>query len=285
MRERATFFAFVPTELSRFINMQVYTLFSGSSGNSVYVKDGNTEILIDAGKSAGAIEKSLSALNSSLKNIGAVFLTHEHTDHTVGLEIISKKHHIPVHMTEESYKKCANTSPYLSSCVKRHESRYCVRVGSLSVSSFEIPHDSAQNVGYIIENDSNERLGIATDMGYVTDEIQSALLGCSFAVIESNHDIGMLKSGPYPYFLKQRILSSGGHLCNEDCAALAVSLAGSGVRSITLAHLSRENNTPDKAFEVTRRALDTNGFRSVNLNVASPVSPVLVWQGEASPHN
>ena len=128
--------------------MQIYTLFSGSSGNSVYIKDGDTELLIDAGKSAGAIEKSLSALNSSLKNIEAVFLTHEHTDHTVGLEIISKKHHIPVHMTEESYNKLVSPSSFLYSCAKKHDSRYSVRIGSLTVTSFEIPHDSARNVGY-----------------------------------------------------------------------------------------------------------------------------------------
>jgi len=256
--------------------MQIYTLFSGSSGNSVYIKDGDTELLIDAGKSAGAIEKSLSALNSSLKNIEAVFLTHEHTDHTVGLEIISKKHHIPVHMTEESYNKLVSPSSFLYSCARKHDSRYSVRIGSLTVTSFEIPHDSARNVGYIIESDEGERFGLATDMGYVTEEIENALCGCSVAVIESNHDIKMLKSGPYPYFLKQRILSSGGHLCNDDCAVLAVNLARSGAKSITLAHLSCENNSPDKAFEVTRALLDASGFSSVELKVASPVESVPV---------
>ena len=113
-------------------------------------------------------------------------------------------------------------------------------------------------------------------MGYVTEEIENALCGCSVAIIESNHDIKMLKNGPYPYFLKQRILSSSGHLCNEDCASLAVNLARSGAQSITLAHLSRENNTPDKAFAVTRCALDKNGFSSVELKVSSPVEAVSV---------
>ena len=256
--------------------MQIYTLFSGSTGNSVYVRDGSTELLIDAGKSAGAIEKSLSALNSSLKNIEAVFLTHEHTDHTVGLEIMSKKHHVPVHMTEKSYDKLVSPSSFLHSCAKKHPTHYSVKSGSLTVSSFEIPHDSAKNVGYIIESDDGERFGLATDMGYVTEEIENALCGCSVAIIESNHDIKMLKNGPYPYFLKQRILSSSGHLCNEDCASLAVNLARSGAKSITLAHLSRENNTPDKAFAVTRRALDENGFLSVELKVSSPVEAVSV---------
>ncbi len=256
--------------------MQIYTLFSGSSGNCVYVKDKNTEILIDAGKSAGAIEKSLTALNSSLYNIKGIFLTHEHTDHTVGLEIISKKHHVPVHMTCPSYEKIVPHSAFLPSCAKKHDIRYEAEIGSLKIRSFEIPHDSMMNVGYIVENDEGERFGLATDMGHVTEEIENSLMGCNYAVIESNHDISMLRSGPYPYFLKERILSDRGHLSNECCAALALKLAKEGTSFITLAHLSKENNTPDKAFLVTRKALDDGGFSSVKLNVASPASSTLV---------
>lgn len=250
--------------------MIIYTLFSGSSGNCVYVKDKNTEILIDAGKSAGAIEKSLAALNSSLYGIKAIFLTHEHTDHTAGLEIISKKHHVPIHITNPSYKALSSLT-YLPSCARRHEIRYEATVGSLKIRSFEIPHDSNQNVGYVIENEDGEKLGIATDIGHLTEEILSSLTGCNYAIIESNHDTGMLKSGPYPLFLKQRILSDRGHLCNEECARLALHLAKSGVKAIALAHLSRENNTPDKALSVTKNALSDEGFSSIDLKVASPV--------------
>lgn len=256
--------------------MQIYTLFSGSSGNCVYIKDKNTEILIDAGKSAGAIEKSLTALASSLRNIDGIFLTHEHTDHTVGLEIISKKYHVPVHITSPSYDKCVPRDSYLCSCAKCHEVRYEYTLGSLKIHSFVIPHDSMQNVGYIVENDEGEKFGIATDMGHITVEIENELIGCDYAVIESNHDKAMLKSGTYPYFLKQRILSDNGHLCNEECARLALLLAHSGTKAITLAHLSRENNTPDKAFSATRTALNDGGCPLVELNIASPVLTVCV---------
>ncbi|MBQ9743916.1 MAG: MBL fold metallo-hydrolase [Clostridia bacterium] len=251
--------------------MQIYTLFSGSSGNCVYIKDRGTELLIDAGKSAGAIEKSLTALNSSLSNIDAIFLTHEHADHTVGLEIISKKYRIPVHITAPSYDRMVSPTSSLCACAWRREVHYSTRIGSLTVTSFEIPHDSMQNVGYIIENEEGEKFGVATDMGHITEEILSYLSGCHYAIIESNHDTGMVKSGPYPYFLKQRILSDRGHLCNEECSRLAIFLAERGTRALTLAHLSRENNTPDKALSVTRQALDTAGFFSVELNVASPI--------------
>ena len=255
--------------------MQIYTLFSGSSGNCVYVKDKNTEILIDAGKSAGAIEKSLTALNSSLYGIKAIFLTHEHSDHTAGLEIISKKHHVPVHITEPSYKYLSSLT-YLPSCAKRHDIRYETQVGSLRIRSFEIPHDSYQNVGYVIENEEGEKLGIATDMGHITEEILSSLIGCNYAIIESNHDTGMVKSGPYPFFLKERILSDRGHLCNEECARLALHLAENGVKAIALAHLSRENNTPERAFSVTQSALCEGGFSHIDLKVASPVIPTCI---------
>ena len=249
--------------------MQVYTLFSGSSGNSIYIKDQKTEILIDAGKSAQAIEKSLFSLGTSIDNIDAILLTHEHSDHFVGLEILSKKHHIPVHMTEKSYKKAVYQGSFVSQCAKMHETHYELEIGSLKISSFEIPHDSAQNVGYIVRG-SDEIFGIATDIGYVTGEIVESLSQCERIILESNHDKYMLISGKYPEFLKQRILSNGGHLSNDDASRLACTLAKNGVKSITLAHLSRENNTPTLAHDTMREALDLNGYVDVRVGVADP---------------
>jgi phosphoribosyl 1,2-cyclic phosphodiesterase len=249
--------------------MIAYTLFSGSTGNCIYIKNGRDEILVDAGKSAGAIEKSLTALGTTLKNIDAIFVTHEHSDHTSGLEIISKKYHIPIHISAPSYPKVAYQGSFVSQCAKEHESHYEVSVGSLTVSSFEIPHDSAQNLGFIIKSE-NDILGIATDIGHVTDEIKERLCGCKTAIIESNHDKFMLVAGKYPEFLKHRILSERGHLANEDSAELCLHLARNGTSSITLAHLSRENNSPMIAHQVTRAHLDKHDFSEVALNVAMP---------------
>lgn len=255
--------------------IEAYTLFSGSSGNCIYVKNGKDEILIDAGKSAGAIEKSLSFLGSSLKNISAIFVTHEHSDHTSGLEIISKKYHIPIHITSPSYDRVAYQGSFASQCARRHEVRYEEGIGSLLVRSFEIPHDSAQNVGYIIEAEG-ERLGIATDMGHITDEIKGSLCGCKTAIIESNHDKFLLVAGPYPEFLKHRILADTGHLANEDSVELSLFLAKNGTENITLAHLSKENNAPEIAFSAHREGLDRHGFSSVEVNVARPCEIVKV---------
>ena len=249
--------------------MIAYTLFSGSTGNCIYVKNGRDEILVDAGKSAGAIEKSLTALGTTLKNIDAIFVTHEHSDHTSGLEIISKKYHIPIHISAQSYPKVAYQGSFVSQCAKEHESHYEVSVGSLTVSSFEIPHDSAQNLGFVIKSE-DDILGVATDIGHVTDEIKERLCGCKTAIIESNHDKFMLVAGKYPEFLKHRILSERGHLANEDSAELCLHLARNGTSSITLAHLSRENNSPMIAHQVTRAHLDKHDFSEVALNVAMP---------------
>ena len=131
-------------------------------------------------------------------------------------------------------------------------------------------------MGYIITTKDNESFGIATDMGHVTDEIKTALCGCETAIIESNHDKFLLVAGPYPEFLKHRILSDRGHLANEDSADLALHLARNGTKSITLAHLSKENNSPEIAHSVTRETLDRHGFKDIELNVAMPSSIVRI---------
>ena len=249
--------------------LEAYTLFSGSSGNCILICDENTCILIDAGKSQRAIQTALCSLNKSLDNISAIFLTHEHKDHTHGLEVISKNYKIPVHITYPSYSDLVKEDTCLCRCSQVHDVIYEVRCGSLSIKSFPIPHDSAQNVGYIISN-GRETIGIATDMGYVTERIATELSFCQRVIIESNHDIEMVKKGPYPKFLKDRILSNHGHLSNEICAKLCVYLAECGVYQITLAHLSRENNTPSLAYDTSRVALDKADKKEVILKVASP---------------
>lgn len=254
--------------------IEAYALYSGSSGNSIYVKYGKTEILFDVGKSATKIEKSLNNLGTSLKNISDIFITHEHSDHTCGLEVISKKYNIPVHFTAPSYKEFVKEKTFLSKCAFSHDVIYEKTVGDVSIKSFEIPHDAKQNVGYIIKTE-NDVFGIATDIGHITDEMISALSECEKIIIESNHDINMLKTGIYPDYLKRRILSSTGHLSNDDCASLVCTLAKNGVKSFTLAHLSEENNTRDTAFNTVSGGLIRNGyFEKVELKVASPTVTV-----------
>lgn len=251
-----------------------YTLFSGSSGNCTYVTSGKTEILIDAGKSCLAIEKALNALGTSLSGISDIFVTHEHSDHTCGLEVISKKYNIPVHFAYPSYDKAVKGGTYLKRSAVRHEVIFEKTIGNVTVTSFEVPHDSMQNLGYII-SDGEDVFGSATDMGHVTESLANELIKCRCALIEANHDKKMLNEGPYPQFLKDRILSPYGHLSNENCARLACYLADNGVKCITLGHLSKENNLPKIALDTVTNLLNANNL-SVDLSVALPEESVLL---------
>lgn len=248
--------------------MKVDVLFSGSRGNCTLIRDGETEILIDCGKSARAVCTALRGAGTDIKNISAIFITHEHSDHTSALEIVCRSNSFPVHVTEKSAARLA-----LCECIAKnlviHKEEYSEEVGSLKIRSFPLPHDSAANVGYIIEGADGDRLGFATDMGHVTEVCARNLTGCRRIIVEANHDVQMLMEGRYPAVLKRRILSKKGHLSNEDCADFVARLAASGCRLFALAHLSPENNLPEIAFSEVRRALDAEGFEDVEVVVTS----------------
>lgn len=261
--------------------MKVEILFSGSSGNCTLIRNEDTSILVDCGKSARAISLSLRPLGIELCDIDAVFITHEHTDHISALGVILSKYHIPVHITEPSAEKLESergTMPGLTV----HPVKYSVNIGSLSISSFPLPHDSAAHVGYIITDDAGDRLGIATDMGHVTEEAVSNLSGCRRVIIEANHDVGMLISGRYPEYLKRRILSPRGHLENKEAAALACRLASDGAEVFALAHLSQENNLPSAAYSEVRKALDGDGFADRQVVVADRSTAIRLPDGAVS---
>ncbi len=254
---------------------RIVTLYSGSGGNSTFIRVADTAILIDAGKNAKRLCMALKEIGSDIDEIRAIFITHDHADHTSALEVLSKKHNIPIHMTEQSAKVFdrLGEAPIHSRLV-RHTPIYSVEIGDLTVTSFETPHDSMMSVGYRIEffdGEEKHAVGVATDIGYVTEEIKKGLCGCEAVVLESNHDVDMLMSGPYPDILKKRILSKRGHLSNKDSACLSAYLAESGTRAFLLAHLSEENNEPTLALEETERAICDAG---ISIAVAAPDMPV-----------
>ena len=266
------------------VNITAYTLYSGSSGNCVYVKTPDTEILFDAGVSARAVEKNLNEIQSSLRNIQSIFVTHEHSDHTKGLEVISKKYHIPTHMITASARALIrNPNASLLKDLYLHPSSFRVTFGNTTIQAFSTPHDSAASVGYTVEyteNGNTEKFGLATDIGHITPGLTTALLGSAAVVIEANHDVNMLFSGPYPYHLKLRIRSDRGHLSNEECAKFAKFLAENGTQHFVLAHLSKENNFAPIAESTVRTALSE--FNGIHLAVALPDTPVLVGSNQSS---
>lgn len=257
--------------------MKDYTLkilYSGSDGNAALVQSGDTAVLIDAGRNAKALICALRAAAVEPASLSAIFLTHEHRDHTAALDVFLKQYPLPVHTVCACAARLRTTaSSSLLANLVEHSPCFEVSIGNITLTSFPTSHDSAGSVGYRITiqtEAATHTVGYATDLGTVTPAVEHGLLGCEAVVIEANHDTEMLQSGPYPYFLKQRIASRFGHLSNADCAILCTKLAQNGTTRFLLAHLSETNNLPDLALGEVGTALA--GY-AVSLNAADPIAP------------
>ena len=243
--------------------MRIVTFASGSTGNCGLISDGEANILIDAGISMRRTVSALKELGLSPQDLCGVLITHEHSDHISGLSMILKHHNISVYAPQELCEVLAAMKPELKSRLIAIPVNEAFGLGGIEVKAFRTPHDSKFSVGYRFEGSSVA--ASATDTGSIADERVCGIEGARLALIEANHDLEMLLSGPYPYFLKRRILSENGHLSNEDCAKLALHLAKSGAWDIIVGHLSRENNTPQLAFDTVNAGLTGE---NVDLHVA-----------------
>ena len=246
----------------------VETLFSGSGGNCTLVRTEKTAVLVDAGKNCKAVVSALAFLGLSLSDLSAVFVTHEHRDHISALDVMLRRQPLPVHVTAPSAPELCRGRSAAEHAVIHAGLLYEAQVGDLTVQSFPLPHDSAGHVGYVFASRDGDRAGVATDMGYATMDAYHHLRRCRTVVLEANHDLDMLRTGPYPFSLKQRILSRGGHLSNTESAQLCCGLADWNTERIILAHLSRENNTPERAYATVRGALEAGGHADIALFVA-----------------
>lgn len=242
--------------------MEFYTLASGSSGNAALARQENTAVLIDAGISARRIEQSLSHLGLSPAMLSAVLITHEHDDHIKGLKTLCGKYAVPVYASLGTAQSLACAGDTL----RPFPAGAAFAVGALQIQSFRTSHDAADSVGYRIDS-AGGSVGILTDTGFVPDAAAQALRGVELLLLEANYDPDTLRSGPYPYFLKERICGAHGHLSNDDAAAFALQCARSGTRDILLAHLSRENNSPALAEYTVARRLQALGVM-IRLGVA-----------------
>ena len=220
------------------------SLFSSSSGNSTYIGSAKTGILVDAGVSAKKMKEALLSRDIDPSELGGIFITHEHSDHIKGVRILASTYKIPVFATEATLsfleENGALTSKFPYEVIP-YEGR---EIGDIFVKPFRTPHDSRESCGYRIEFPDGQKAAVATDIGKITDEIKSNLLGCELVMLESNHDIDMLKKGPYPPHLKARILSDIGHISNAICAEELKKLLKTGTTRFILGHLSQHNNTP-----------------------------------------
>jgi len=247
-------------------------LLSSSSGNSTYITDDTTHILIDCGAPIKYIEKCLTRLGIEPGTLSGAFITHAHSDHVAAAGSLAKKYNIPIFATEETFSLSGR---YLSTISRKSAHIISagddIIIGDMVVHAYTIPHDVSGAVGYTV-HDSETKFGIATDSGHVSDEIIENLSGCESVIVEANHDVDLLMHGPYPYPLKKRILSDKGHLSNVLCGELCVKLALSGTKSFWLGHLSEKNNIPEIAYRTVHKILTDEGF-TVGTDIALNVIP------------
>lgn len=238
---------------------EVCVLASGSKGNAVYISDGTTSLLIDAGLSAIALERRLRSKDLDPASLDAIVVSHEHADHVQGVGPLSRRYGLPVYINAATL---ASARPRLG---KLCETRVFDRgldfsVGDLHLHPFSLSHDASDAVGFAIRSRA-AKIGIATDLGVATQLVTHHLRECSLLIMEANHDHKMLEQGPYPWHVKQRIKSRTGHLSNEACRDLLGELCHRGLRHVVLAHLSETNNDPEKALAVVAGALPGNHTR------------------------
>ncbi|MDR0884175.1 MAG: MBL fold metallo-hydrolase [Oscillospiraceae bacterium] len=236
-------------------------LFSSSSGNSVYIGGGDGGVLIDCGVSAKQTTAALYDIGVDAASIRAVFVTHEHSDHVRGVRVFAKKYALPVYGTAGTLAAMEENgvADGTYKCFVLPEEG--TEAAGFWLRPFATSHDVRESCGYRITVPDGRHLAVCTDLGMMTSTVLTQLLQCTLVMLESNHDVGMLQNGPYPYWLKQRILSDRGHLSNEACAQTAVQLVQNGVMRLILGHLSKENNMPALAYEHNNAALAAAGIR------------------------
>lgn len=251
-------------------------LASGSTGNAIFVQTDSTAILIDAGLSGKQIEEAIRQIGATTDCLSAVFVTHEHTDHIKGAGVLSRRYKIPIFSNHGTWLGMQGMiGEVKSDYYERFVTGEQMAIGDLKVESFAISHDSNDPVGYCVYC-GNTKIAVATDMGYVNDKIKHALIDADALVIEANHDVDMLRVGPYPWHLKQRILSDHGHLSNESAGELLTEIITSNTQCVHLAHLSQENNLPELAHLTVKAILEEEQFKvgqEFDLEITYPNRP------------
>lgn len=263
--------------------MRLCSITSGSSGNCIYVGSGATHLLVDVGISGKRTEQGLNSLGITAKDLDGILITHEHADHISGLGVIARKYGIPIYATPgtiDAIVNCSSVGKIDTSLFCEVEADKKLNIKDLTVNPMRISHDAAQPVAYRISY-GNKKVGICTDLGVYNDYTVECLKGMDALLIEANHDVKMLQVGPYPYYLKQRILGDRGHLSNENSGRLLSRILHDKLQHIILGHLSKENNLPELAYEAVRMEITlgdnpyhANDFR-IQVANRSEVSPVV----------
>ena len=234
--------------------MRLCSIASGSSGNCIYVGSDTTHLLVDVGISGRRAEGGLNYLDLTGADIDGILVTHEHADHINGLGVMARKYGMPIYATKgtiKAIKNCISVGNIDDSLFREVKEDEKLMIKDLTINPMRISHDAAQPVGYRISY-GRKKVAVCTDLGHFTDYTVECLRGMDALLLEANHDVNMLQVGPYPYHLKQRILSDRGHLSNENSGRLLSRVLHDNLQAILLGHLSHENNLPELAYEAVR---------------------------------
>ena len=246
-------------------------LYSGSSGNCSLVETENTKILVDAGVTSKKIREGLETIGKSINQIDAVIITHEHSDHVKGSQVLCKNNNIPIYANSHTFSMMKQVIPEEQK--KYFNTNEYFEIKDLRIYPFSIPHDAADPCGFSIYHDKN-KISIATDIGHMENKIIDNLAGSDYILLESNYEPNMLKCSRYPYQLKKRILGENGHLSNEDAANTISTLVKLGVSNFSLGHLSEENNLPELAYQTVMEEIMRNTYSDkLRLNVCDRYKP------------
>lgn len=263
--------------------MRLCSIASGSSGNCVYVGSDATHLLVDVGISGKRTESGLKELGLTGRDIDGILITHEHADHISGLGVLARKYEIPIYATAgtiQALKNCSGLGDLDYSLFREVQEDRKLIIKDLTINPMHISHDAAQPVGYRISY-GNKKIAVCTDLGVYNDYTVECLKSMDALLLEANHDVNMLQVGPYPYYLKQRILGEKGHLSNENSGRLLCRILHDGLQTILLGHLSKENNLPELAYESVRMeiTMGDNPYKAGDFDIRvakrSEVSPVV----------
>ncbi|WP_029451676.1 MBL fold metallo-hydrolase [Clostridium algidicarnis] len=251
------------------------SLYSGSSGNSIFVSSEKSKILIDAGLPGKSIDAALKEIDESPTELDAIFVTHEHLDHVKGIGVMSRKYDIPIYANKDTWEGMAKTVGKIKDYNIKVIDSSVTNIKDMDIINYPIPHDAASPLGYSIYS-LGKKVSITTDFGYLTADIKRNIEDSDVILLESNHDVEMLKFGPYPYSLKRRILSDIGHLSNDDCGTAIVDMMNDKYKRIILGHLSNTNNYPELAYETVISVLRENNIelkKDIAVQMASRKGP------------
>jgi phosphoribosyl 1,2-cyclic phosphodiesterase len=253
--------------------MNVWSIASGSSGNAYLIRDGSTAVLVECGISVKRIATFLAKIGLAPSDLAGVLLTHDHSDHTRAASQLAEHYEVPLYAT-----------PGTLGCAALRDSRWArpiapdrpFQVGDLEVLAYPVPHDAYEPVGFRVTG-RGATVGVTTDLGFVPDDVQRHFAGTDLMILEANHDVEMLQSGPYPAFLKRRVLGSHGHLSNEATAQALAACRDRVPADVWLAHLSPTNNQPGLAQTAVSAYLERYGLGHVAVSVAERHHPSLHW--------